>query len=83
LVAQKVLNEKLLKVGNLVHDTVHVDKNEDNNPVVRTWGEKRELAINDTPGFCHHHQILYMLNGYEPKKGTFISLNELFLLIKI
>ncbi|GKA97463.1 serine--tRNA ligase [Tanacetum coccineum] len=39
--AKTALFEKLDKVGNLVHASVPVSKDEENNAVVRTWGEKR------------------------------------------
>ena len=43
------------KVGNIVHDSVPVDNNEDNNTVVRTWGEIPDIKITETPGAAHHH----------------------------
>ncbi|EGR33298.1 seryl-tRNA synthetase, putative [Ichthyophthirius multifiliis] len=64
------LDEKLKKIGNIVHDTVPVDNNEDNNRIERTWGEKRILQIDETPGKAHHHQILYMLDGFDQKRGS-------------
>lgn len=63
------------KIGNIVHDTVVVNNNEDFNGVVRTWGDdiKRVIKIDETPGAAHHHQILYMLDGFDQKRGQKIA----------
>ena len=45
----------------------HLTLLKDNNVVVRTWGEKRAHADN----MHHHHELLYMIDGYEPKPGAF------------
>jgi len=29
----------------------------------------KELKINSTIGKCHHHEILAMIDGYDPKRG--------------
>lgn len=63
-----VLVDALLnKVGNLVHESVPDFKDEVHNKVERTWGEKSEKVITDKPrpGFCHHHEVLHMIDGYE------------------
>lgn len=67
----------LKKVGNIVHDSVPIDNNEDNNTIVRTWGDIPDIKITETPGAAHHHQILYMLDGYDPKRGNTICLRIL------
>jgi len=36
---ERVRNEALREVGNLLHSSVPVDDNEDNNRVERTWGD--------------------------------------------
>ncbi|KAL5541628.1 hypothetical protein UlMin_009338 [Ulmus minor] len=41
---RKELYSKLEKVGNLVHDSVPISDNEENNAVLRCWGEKRAEA---------------------------------------
>lgn len=65
------LEVTLKKIGNIVHDSVVVHNNEDFNGVVRTWGDdiKRVIKIDETPGAAHHHQILYMLDGFDQKRG--------------
>ena len=62
-------------IGNLVGDKCVIDDNEDNNPVVRTWGELPNIKITNPPtkGFAHHHQVLALINGYDPKRGNKIA----------
>lgn len=62
------------KIGNIVHRTVPISNDEENNAVVRTWGVPRRIEIDGkTPGRLHHHEILARLCGYEPKKGVEIA----------
>ena len=51
-------------VGNIVHDTVPVSKDEQNNELVREWGTPR------TGEFRHHHHLLRMIDGYSPEQGS-------------
>lgn len=64
------LLEKVYQVGNIVHESVPFDNNEDNNKVERTWGEIKNIKIDSTYGRCHHHEILAMIDGYDPKRGN-------------
>lgn len=69
----EALQTKLKTLGNLVHESVLVSDNEDNNPVVRTWGQIPDIKVNSTPGFAHHHEVLAMIDGYDPKRGSKIA----------
>lgn len=61
-------------VGNLVHESVPVFKEEEHNKVERTWGEDRpRIKITGKPGGLHHHEILEGINGYDPKRGQKIA----------
>ena len=65
---------KLLKsVGNIIHETVPISQDEKDNELVRTWGEIEEQKINGTPGAFHHHQLLRLIDGYDPERGTKIA----------
>jgi seryl-tRNA synthetase len=64
------------KVGNIVHDSVIESADEANNEVVKKWGEIPNLVIsatNPVQGKAHHHEILYMIDGYDQMRGTFIK----------
>lgn len=37
----EAMEAKILPMGNLVHDSVPISDNEDNNRIERTWGECR------------------------------------------
>lgn len=60
-------------IGNIVHPSVPVSDNEDNNSVLREWGTKKDIKVNSTKGRCHHHEILAMIDGYDPKRGSKIA----------
>ncbi|RKP04990.1 cytosolic putative serine-tRNA ligase [Thamnocephalis sphaerospora] len=63
-----LLKAKIKTVGNIVHDSVPVSDNEDNNVVQRTWApegmtvEKRDVLS--------HHEVLLRLDGYDPDRGV-------------
>lgn len=63
------LEKKFGTVGNLVHESVPVSNDEKDNRIERTWGTISELKVDSTYGKCHHHEILAMIDGYEPKRG--------------
>lgn len=57
----------------MVHESVPVSKDEADSEVVAQWGEVPALQINSTKGKCHHHEILAMIDGYDPKRGQKIA----------
>ncbi|KAK4127701.1 serine-tRNA ligase [Parathielavia appendiculata] len=65
---EKLLKAKIRLIGNIVHDSVPVSDNEDNNRVERTWApdgvefEKRNVLS--------HHEVLDKLDGYDPERGV-------------
>lgn len=61
------------KVGNLVHESVPIDDNENNNAVIRTWGTPSTNKINGTPGHGHHHEVLKWIGGFDPERGSKIA----------
>lgn len=59
---------KIEGVGNIVDDDVPVSKDEALNKTIRTFGE-----IKRPEKFYHHHEILHMIDGYEPEKGADVA----------
>lgn len=65
---ERLLNQKLTPIGNIVHESVPVSDNEDNNEIQRMWApegmtvEKRDCLS--------HHEVLTRLDGYDPERGT-------------
>lgn len=69
----KKLSKALAKIGNIVHDTVPIGTDEEFNLVERIWGQIPDIKVNSTPGRCHHHEILAMIDGYDPKRGAKVA----------
>lgn len=63
------LNQKLNKVGNLVHESVPISQDENDNIVVKNWGECRT----DQEKCKHHHELLHMIDGYDPVRGSKVA----------
>ncbi|OIW29871.1 seryl-tRNA synthetase-like protein [Coniochaeta ligniaria NRRL 30616] len=65
---EAALKAKIKTIGNIVHDSVPVSDNEDNNAVQRTWApegvtvEKRDCLS--------HHEVLTRIDGYDPDRGV-------------
>lgn len=67
---EKERNQKLINIGNLVHESVPVAVDEKDNVVVKVWGsEQRDLS---KKGF-HHHELLHRIDGYASEPGVEIA----------
>ncbi|KAI0379967.1 seryl-tRNA synthetase [Hypomontagnella monticulosa] len=68
--AQKdlALKAKLNTIGNIVHDSVPVSDNEDNNVVLRTWAPEGTKV--EKKNVLSHHEVLLRLDGYDPERGV-------------
>ena len=60
------IDQLVNSVGNIVHDSVPISNNEDDNAVVRTWGEIPNIKITEKRGGLNHHKVLQALGGYDP-----------------
>ncbi|AET39919.1 serine--tRNA ligase SES1 Ecym_5142 [Eremothecium cymbalariae DBVPG len=73
------LRNKVNQVGNIVHPSVVVSNNEDNNELIRVWKPKglEEVGSNASctgnPAKLSHHEVLLRLDGYDPDRGVKIS----------
>lgn len=63
------------RVGNIVHESVPVEKDEKFNKIEKTWGTPRKMIIEEVgkPGAAHHHEILRWIDGFDPVNGSKIS----------
>lgn len=76
--ADAQLRAKLNTVGNIVHESVVVSNDEDNNELVRTFapeGHSIDTLTNvatatNAPATLSHHEILLRLDGYDPERGV-------------
>ncbi|KAK3002406.1 hypothetical protein RJ639_021709 [Escallonia herrerae] len=66
--ARAALYSKLDLIGNLVHDSVPVSNDEDNNAVIRSWGEKRL-----EPKLKNHVELVELLGIADTKKGANVA----------
>lgn len=67
------INAEVNRVGNIVHESVPVDNNEDNNQIVRTWGQIPDIKITNKRGGLNHHKVLESIGGYDPERGQKIA----------
>ena len=64
----------LKKIGNVIHESVPVSKDEADNGLVRTWGEaKKDWKIDSTLGNLHHNEVMQILDAYDMEKGARIA----------
>lgn len=63
------------KIGNIVHADVPISDNEDNNVVVRTWGEPRKHIVADGSalGKLRHHELMQCLGILEMERGVKVA----------
>lgn len=70
------LRWKVNQVGNIVHKSVVVSNDEENNDLIRTYlpdtiKEVSNIASNTgSPATLSHHEILLRLDGYDPERGV-------------
>lgn len=60
-------NSILHEIGNLVHESVPVSDNEDNNFTERTFGDI------ETRKKYSHYDLMYMIDGYDGERGAAIA----------
>jgi len=65
---EKEVESKIRKIGNIVHNSVPVSNNEDNNEVVRKWGDCKTGEQ-----YKHHHEIMYMVDAFDLPRGVNVA----------
>lgn len=69
-----VRDQKLGLIGNVLGEGVPKFKDEEDNAVVRTWGDIPEMEIDGkTLGKLHHHEIMGMLDMVEFERGQKVA----------
>ncbi|KAG0681388.1 Cytosolic seryl-tRNA synthetase [Kluyveromyces marxianus] len=75
----KQLRFKVNQVGNIVHPSVVVSNDEENNELVRTWMPENVKEVGQVAtctgaeAKLSHHDILLRLDGYDPERGVKIT----------
>jgi seryl-tRNA synthetase len=69
-VAEKeaLLIKHVSAIGNLVHASVPVSNNEDNNTLIRKWAPPDHVV--EKKDVLSHHEVLTRLDGYDPERGV-------------
>lgn len=73
------LKKKIFLIGNIVHPSVVISNDEENNELVRTWKPEGLESIGpiasatSAEAKLSHHEILLRLDGYDPERGVKIS----------
>jgi len=65
------LHHKLNRIGNIVHASVRVTKNEDENEIVKKWGDAEPK-----PAWKHHYEILEKLDAIDTERGVKVAGNR-------
>lgn len=73
--ADAAVKSKINLIGNLVHESVIVSNNEDDNEIVKSWKPEgynvdQTAAATNSPAALSHHEILLRLDGYDPERGV-------------
>ncbi|EGR34499.1 seryl-tRNA synthetase, putative [Ichthyophthirius multifiliis] len=58
------ISNKIYKTRNIVHESVPISKDEKDNKIEKKWGE---IPLKNP--ILHHHQLLYMIDGFDQKRG--------------
>lgn len=71
--AEKQLRAKVNTVGNIVHESVPVSDDEENNELVRKWAPEGVVIDENKRAALSHHEILTRIDGFDPERGAKIS----------
>ncbi|TGZ77827.1 serine-tRNA ligase [Ascodesmis nigricans] len=66
---ETAMYKKLGTIGNIVHDSVPVSNNEDDNALIREWTPEG-VTVEKKDNVLSHHDVLARLDGYEPERGV-------------
>jgi len=66
---ETAINSKLRQIGNIVHESVPISKDENDNRVEKTWGTPKDPESVK----YHHHELLAMIDGYAPERGVTVA----------
>lgn len=71
--ADAKLREKVNTVGNIVHSSVPVSQDEENNELMRKWAPEGSNFDESARATLSHHEVLTRLDGFDQERGTKIS----------
>eukprot|EP00762_Andalucia_godoyi_P003754 ANDGO_08573.mRNA.1 putative serine--tRNA ligase len=66
-------DKTLVSIGNIVHESVPVSNNEDDNRVERVFGEKKAAISAEGHKLHNHVDLMWMIDGYDTIKGAEVA----------
>lgn len=72
--ADEELRAKVNLIGNIVHPSVPISDDEDNNEIIRKWSVSGGLEHETAPKALRpHHEVLARIDGFDQERGTKIA----------
>lgn len=71
--ADAELRNKVNSIGNIVHSSVPVSDDEENNELVRKWAPEGVEVSVEKKAALSHHEVLTRIDGYDQERGTKIA----------
>jgi len=65
--SKALLEKKISLIGNIVHESVPVSNNEDDNAIYHTFGIETKKDTTTAPR--NHRELLHMIDGFDPVRG--------------
>jgi serine--tRNA ligase len=75
-------SEILTEIGNLLHPEVPISDNEDENVILRTWGNVNLGKGGDEPKYRSHVDLIQMIGGLDSEKGSAIAGSRSYFLLE-
>jgi len=74
IVSEEQISKKLNIIGNVIHPSVPISKDEADNEITHKWGEPSTIKVDGkTLGKLHHHEIMQCLDIVELERGQKIA----------
>ncbi|CAG8445911.1 5389_t:CDS:2 [Diversispora eburnea] len=70
---EETLKSLACTIGNIVHDSVIVSSNEEDNDIIKKWEPENERKPIKKDGILSHHEVLFRIDGYDSERGTNIA----------
>lgn len=83
---ETAMKKKAITIGNIVHKSVPVSMDEDNNELIKTWAPDASITVSqpseegpvekkiditvEKKDCLSHHEVLTRIDGYDPERGV-------------
>eukprot|EP01028_Stygiella_incarcerata_P001479 TRINITY_DN1260_c0_g1_i1.p1 TRINITY_DN1260_c0_g1~~TRINITY_DN1260_c0_g1_i1.p1 ORF type:complete len:470 (+),score=142.38 TRINITY_DN1260_c0_g1_i1:167-1576(+) len=66
-------NATISKIGNVLHESVPVSRDEEENEIIRTWGKHRGGEGEPEEKLMSHIDLMERIDGYDLKRGAMVA----------